>query len=295
MTDNKRSFLPEVKIDVQISTKDLAPVAQDLIAKISRATGTFYQPWKIVREAKAIRKAGEELAGLSELGLTEIEMRAFQRVISEGSKQQENIERITLEATDALEDNAKPDAVDDDWVADFFAKARHISDEEFSTLWSKILAGEANRPGSFSKRTLNIIYGLTKEDAELFRELCRYVIMIGIPCPFIFHLDEERYSLNFENLGHLQDLGLVNFNSVAGFVRQGFPDDFLFNYGSVSMRAVKKPDSTANKNDILMGHVMFTKSGLELFGLADALMVPEFEQYVVKKISEGPYNASIVT
>jgi hypothetical protein len=46
-----------------------------------------------------------------------------------------------------LTEAATPEKLEDDWITNFFDKCRLISDEEMQTLWSKVLAGEANAPG----------------------------------------------------------------------------------------------------------------------------------------------------
>ncbi len=53
-----------------------------------------------------------------------------------------------------------------------------ISDEQMQALWAKILAGEANGPGRFSKKTVNIVASLDKSDAEAFTTLCGFAIKI---------------------------------------------------------------------------------------------------------------------
>ena len=57
---------------------------------------------------------------------------------------------------------------------------QYISDEEMQNIKSQVLSGEANSPGSFSKRTVNLLSDLDKKDAELFQTLCRFVWLIGL-------------------------------------------------------------------------------------------------------------------
>jgi hypothetical protein len=55
------------------------------------------------------------------------------------------------------------------------------------------LAGEANRPGSFSKRTLSTVSDLDKRDAEVFTTLCRFGWRIGTaPYPSLSSLKCSR-------------------------------------------------------------------------------------------------------
>jgi Protein of unknown function (DUF2806) len=47
--------------------------------------------------------------------------------------------------------------VNDDWITNFFDKCRIVSDEEMQQIWAKVLAVEANKPGTYSKRTVNFL------------------------------------------------------------------------------------------------------------------------------------------
>jgi hypothetical protein len=90
-------------------------------------------------------------------------------------KIQENIESITMKALPELTEDAKPDAVENDWITHFFDKCRLVSNPEMQSLWAKVLAGEANSPGAFSRRTVDVVSTLDKrDDAISFTVLCGY-------------------------------------------------------------------------------------------------------------------------
>ncbi|MCH7573175.1 MAG: DUF2806 domain-containing protein, partial [Planctomycetes bacterium] len=48
------------------------------------------------------------------------------------------------------------------------------------------LAGEANNPGTFSKRTIGFLGDLEKSEANLFTRLCGFVWTISTLAPMIF-------------------------------------------------------------------------------------------------------------
>ena len=54
------------------------------------------------------------------------------------------------------------------------------------SLWARLLAGEANQPGTFSKRTVELVASLDKSDAQLFTGLCRFAWFVGEDCPLVF-------------------------------------------------------------------------------------------------------------
>ena len=114
-----------------------------LIEKISHAVGTLYEPVKIEKVAKAEAKAAK-IKAQSEIEVTDLQRRAEQRRFEEEERNQKNMEDITAKAGPHLNQDANPEAMDDDWIANFFDKCRIVSNSEMQSLWSQVLAGEAN-------------------------------------------------------------------------------------------------------------------------------------------------------
>ena len=128
-----------------------------LISKISNAVGVLYEPSRIVNNAKAHAKANKIMA-INALEIEDLQKRALTRFVNEETKKQQNIESIISKAIPEIKPDAKAEDVDNDWLVNFFDKSRLVSNEKMQILWAKILAGEANQPGSFSKMTLKIVY-----------------------------------------------------------------------------------------------------------------------------------------
>ena len=93
------------------------------------------------------------------------------RLANKESKKQKNIENLTRRALPELKQDAQPDNLDHDLLVYFFDRCRPVGDQEMQGLWSRVLAGEANSPGGFSKRMLNLLFDLQKADAESFTRL----------------------------------------------------------------------------------------------------------------------------
>ncbi len=181
----------------------LSKPANTLIEKISNAAGVLFEPYQIKRVAKAKAEAARREAQ-SEIEITDLHRRAARRWIEEEAQRQKNMEDITAKALPQLEGNAKPDSVEDDWIVNFFDKSRIVSDKEMQDLWSRVLAGEANAPGTYAKRTVNFLSDLDKTEAELFSELCGFGWQIGDIVPLVFDVQAEiynRYGINFSALG----------------------------------------------------------------------------------------------
>jgi len=150
-----------------INLGELSKPANTLIEKISDAIGGIFRPYQIRRIAQAEAEA-DKVRAISQIEITDLQRRALHRFLVEEGKKQNNIETITQKALPSVSEQATPQNIEDDWITNFFDKCRLISDSEMQNLWAKVLAGEANAPGKYSKRTVNLLAGLDKADAETF-------------------------------------------------------------------------------------------------------------------------------
>ena len=261
---------------------DLAKPATVLIEKISEAVGGVFKPYQIVRVAKAEAEANR-IQVESQIQVTELHRRAMRRFLEEEAKKQSNIESITQNALPLLEQKSKPQEVADDWITNFFDKSRIVSDGEMQSLWSRVLAGEANAPGAFAKRTVNLLADLDKEDALLFMRLCGFGWMIGNVCPLVFDVQGSIYNdqgINFNTLSHLESLGLLQFNNLAGFKRLRIPKvATVFYYGQpVTLTFPKDSD-----NELDLGKVLLTRAGQQLAPVCAPTSVDGFFKYVKER------------
>ena len=262
-----------------INFGDLSKPANTLIKKISNAVGILYEPRHIRKVAEA--KANAALTeAKSEIEITDLHKRAAHRWIDEEAQRQKNMEDITAKALPQLNENAKPDSVDNDWIVNFFDKCRIVSDNEMQDLWSRVLAGEANAPGTYSKRTVNFLSDLDKTEAELFTKLCGFGLYIGDVVPLVFDFQAEiynRYGINFNALSHLESVGLVQFGPLAGFLRQELPKKFAVAYYGKPL-LLEMPKDTGNTLEL--GQVLFTRIGRELAPICGSQPVEGFWEYV---------------
>jgi hypothetical protein len=186
------------------------------------------------------------------------------RFLKEEAKKQSNIEDITQKALPLLETKSSPQNVEDDWITNFFDKCRIVSDEDMQRLWSGVLAGEANKPGAYSKRTVNLLADLDKSDAQLFTHLCDFVWLIEGPVPLVFDVQGgvyNRHGIDFESLSHLESLGLIQFTNIHGFLRIGLPKRTTAFYHG---RPVELTFPNNEENQLTAGRVPLTRAGEEL-------------------------------
>ena len=96
-----------------------------------------------------------------------------QRIQFQEEKRQANIESVVRYAAKQLGDKSVADSEPDhDWTARFFSQVQDVSSEEMQSLWARVLAGQVEREGSTSVRTLQVLRNLDRATARLFRMFC---------------------------------------------------------------------------------------------------------------------------
>ena len=263
-----------------INLGDLSKPADTLIKKISKGVGGFFEPFQVKRLAKA-EAAAAVIKAQSDIQITDLKYRAVHRWIEEIARDQQNMEAITAKAVPQLNENANPNAMDDDWIVNFFDKSRKVSDGEMQALWARVLAGEANAPGTYLKRAVNFLLEMDKAEAELFSKLCRFGWTIsGHIVPLIFDFDEEiynRHGISFTTLSHLDSIGLIQFDSLSGFILRQFPKSVVVDYCDKPLH-LEMPKDTDNNLEI--GYMLLTSVGEELAPICGSEPVDGFLEYV---------------
>jgi hypothetical protein len=202
------------------------------------------------------------------------------RFVNEEAVKLANMESIVSKALPAIKSDAKTQDVDQDWLANFFNQCRLVSDETMQQLWSRILAGEANNPGNFSKRTLNVVSMLESKEARVFEELCRLLTSNG---PYLFDPNdtyyEERGILLVSSIRSIQNSGLIQY-SFQGFLEEwnhaGFVEQFdYFKQVSVTLKYPGKPPFL-----IKHGTVKLTYEGYQLAKISKAKPIDGYMDYL---------------
>ncbi|MBB3608199.1 DUF2806 domain-containing protein [Rhizobium sp. BK602] len=240
-----------------------------LINRVSDAVGGIAKPWQIRRVAQAEADAKKILA-LTDLEITETRERAVKRMVLEEEKNQENIESVTAQAIPHLSAEAKPEELDEDFVRYLFEKARLVSNEEMQSVWAKILAGEANKTGSFSRRTMDIVAQMSRTEAELFTRFCRNLWVVGNLTPIFTKevkasRDEDGYSMSFSDLAELESMGLIQHATASGYIRPNLPKYIhVWYYGRTVVLEFQRDQG----NSLSTGSAILTSAGRELAVIA---------------------------
>jgi hypothetical protein len=151
------------------------------------------------------------------------------------------------------------------------------------TLWAKVLAGEANSPGMFSKRTVNMLSSLDKTDAQLFTSLCGFGLFFNGVTPLIFDINNPIYAnqnINFSTLSHLDNIGLLSFSHLTGFKFEKISKQVYIFYFGTTLNLVFSKETD---NDLDIGHVMLTRTGQQLAHICDSKPVDGFLDYVMER------------
>jgi Protein of unknown function (DUF2806) len=239
------------------------------IDKISGALGWYLEPMQKVRNARA-EVAISIIKAEAEHEAKSVQERAATRLLNEEEKYQRNMENISLGAIPNIKDDARPNELDEDWLSSFYNRCRHISDSEMQNLWSQVLSGEVNQPGSFSLRTVNLLATLSKADAIAFRNLCPYVWIDEDRVPVITVTGKmlnssSLFRLDDVDIFHLDEINLVSFYKGNRLTLSG--EDMSFDYHGRLFKIKKLlalGKNASRINGLPAGFVKLTQAGREL-------------------------------
>lgn len=295
----------ESKTEVTIAG-DWSKPAQVLIEKVSDAIGGGFRPWQLKRVARAeaevaVVKAEAEgrarqILSSAVVPDTPVGLRAVHRMVTEEVRKQINIESIAVQAAERLMDDAKPEGVDQDFITHLFDRASNTSDAEMQSLWASLLAGEANAPGSFSKRTVDLVGSLDKRDAELFTKFCSCCWMVlddltALTLKKTRVVMGSELGVDFTALAHLDSIGLIRFDSVGGFKREfnaaNLPADLRLHYFGrpIHIQFIAEPV------ELGLGAALLTSAGKELSRISGATMNDKIFDATVGDFAEGKLAA----
>ena len=258
---------------VNVNLGDWSKPAKVLVKRVSDAVGGIAKPWQIRRVARAEADASL-IKATADLAVTEQQRRSISRFVREESQKQENIEDVTAKALPHVQDDSRPEDIEEDWITHFFDRCRLTSDKEMQELWARILAGEANSPGAFSKRTVNLVATLDKEEAAAFTKLCGFAWDVKGLTPLIYDAHEalhQNASLSFSVLNHLTTIGLISHSVLSGFEQENVASPFVIRYFD---RSALIDFPSGRERTFPLGQVMFTQAGYQLARVCEPEPVP---------------------
>lgn len=272
---------------VKIDFGKWAEPAKVLVNRVFDLIGILIEPTQTVRRARAQQAA--KLIEAETLALVDDRTkRTIHRLLKEEERKQINMEATLLKSLPLIKDSADPNQINEDWLLAFFDKSRFASDEEMQNTWAKILAGEANSPGSYSKRTVNKLGDMDRDDAIIFNTLCRFGVELqgeGIT-PLILDYNHKIYSeqnLNFSQLNHLDDIGLISFDTINGFALKSLTNKCSVSYFDRSLTLKFLPPL---ENSFNFGSVLLTFVGHQLTQVCDPEPIDGFFEYITETLKQ---------
>lgn len=293
---------------INIDVKDLP--LNKLIDTVSKAIGIIYEPRNVKQLAKAEAEKIREISGavrenddldivyndgalsISALNENVLLERAKTRLAVETLKKQHHIDSVVSNAIDYIEnaEQVSETPVDIDWLDDFFEKVSHISNEQMQKLWARILVGEVCEPGTYSKRTLDVLAKLTTEEAILYSKIVPYVLNCMAPDNEFesrdYFIPTDRTVLNqcgisYDTIFRLDNAGLMD---SSGWVSVGIvilPNsvEYIFHGDKAQIAIENKTTTKCNKS---CSAYLLTQEGMELLKVSKVDSLPEgIEDYFV--------------
>ena len=259
------------------------------IAAAADATVLRIQAEAQSKARKALLPSGVQATGELDIG-TAIE----QRIQFQEEKRQANIVSVVAKAASQHEGReVEPSEPDHDWTARFFNEVQDVSSEEMQTLWARVLAGEVERRGSTSIRTLQVLKNLDQATARLFRNMCsRCVYFPARRFPYVGDarmpslggnaasnaLREHGFPFNELNRLNEHNLIISDYNSWFSYTigTREPPVALPFEFQDGSWALTPSADGAANWDGKLSG-VALSLSGRELAAVIDLEPAEAFE------------------
>jgi len=273
----------------------LSKPIEKLIDVLARGVGAVTKPMLIRNEAEAkayeiqcISKAVqgapveklqykngviiiEDKKGKSQIADLPNEKRAELRILHEESRKQKNIESVAAGAAELLSDchalnNDRE--VEQDWINEYFDKVKLVSSSEMQLIWSKILAGEVQNPGTYSIRTMNVLKEMSKDEANLFSRFAEIRLDQPIKNDCFVYKDlkddflVELLGMTYEKVKLLESIGLIytDLGLTLKFGPSERPMNVAFEHGKLLVSF----ECEANAKVKSLPIIGFTKVGYEL-------------------------------
>ncbi|MEJ5141318.1 DUF2806 domain-containing protein [Gluconobacter albidus] len=237
MSDHKEKKLEEISIAANIEQSGISVSAKSrAFSALDRLIGSLFDLPSSFLESVTLKKrlrdevnerlisaqmivAEQKIHDMPELGLTLIN-----DVLKDKARKQANVAGVAVEAINAMkalpppqkttEEASTEDSkakIEDDWMNQFSRYAEDASSDHLQQIWGRVLAGEIQEPGSFSRHTLRFIAELDKKTAENCEIIRRYVVG-----NWFFHNKKWHTDELFLVSVDLRRLGIIEGGNVGG-------------------------------------------------------------------------------
>jgi uncharacterized protein YqgV (UPF0045/DUF77 family) len=221
-----------------------------LIEAVSAGIGKVYEPLGTVVQAKADGLA-DIIRAEADLKVKDLQQRALIRILATETDRQQNIESIVSKSKAALPESVSDVPVKKEWITHFFEAAKDVSNEEMQELWARVLAGEVAAPGQTSRRTIDALKAMDRQDAEMFSRVVFASVKFGgwftyLGDPSVESILESAFSNAKARsvVAHLVNVGLLS--SELGFLEASKTTGVKFVYAATEyvMKGPPAPGSS---------------------------------------------------
>ena len=285
--------------------------SEKLIEVIANAIGAIYKPYGIRREAEAeaykikviksekLSQKENETRALAEAKKDEILIldganttiaeRSAKRKMFNEIRRQRNLENVLNGSFRAIKNEVSEEQVDPDWMQTFIGFAEEAISEQMQELWSRVLTGETELPGSFSLRSLATLKKMSKKEALIFQWACQIASTFeGDDSAFVIEsfgksggwstsnasIELNNYHFDITRRMILSDIGLLHESSIISS---------RFKNGFNMYICDKKMNISPISEKSTWGSYHFTPIGSELAKLIRASVNTEYSNEVIEK------------
>lgn len=214
-----------------------------------------------------------------------------------------NLEDVMNKAVSlpTLREDANPDDLKPEWADEFAEHAGSKYDTDAQELWARLLAGELNRPGTYSRKAMRLLDDMESEDAKAFEALCERcaggVLSNGeVQDPFPLFIGRgEELEMPSDSLIRLKDLGLINFDD-SNEVRMRYmtaigKDGWQILKIAGTEISVRFPPDKAQQFEVRT----FTRYGIELSRLCQTGLLLEKNAFLINKFKSLGASVALVS
>ncbi len=211
------------------------------------------------------------------------------RMLCTEMRREKNIEEIIHGTENMLEketiNTISQENVDEDWIIRFFNSVQDISDKKMQNLWSKILAKEIKNPNSFSLRSLDAMAKMSKNEAQLFEHMSKYIINFRGNLA-IFNDDDlnKRYSINYINILALNECGIIDSNALMNLTL--YIDNKIEMDTVIASKTQLLLAEAEEENEINISLFKLTRIGQDFFRIVDVQINESYFNEVAKCIAK---------
>lgn len=268
----------------------LDKTGKKLVEKIAGAIGILYDSHGLKESERIFSKMMAEKI-MEDASLSNEEKafvwNEFKYIIAKNKNRKTILEKAQYH----LKENANPNEMSDDWIFEYWEKIGKIVMEDFQELWGRLLAEEANYPGTVSKRLLHNMFLMSKQDVENFMNLTRFCFFdkkADMVHPIIFIKDNSAAYANSkittEVLRELEQFSLIEVDYAAGFSFHN-KKDLMYTNHYIKLNASR----------IFVGNVRLTADGQKLFKIVDKRNNDQILAYTIQKLQYHGCDVKVIS